>query len=1146
MLNLSNIRKEYRTGSFVQHALDGVSLNLRDSEFVAILGPSGSGKTTLLNIIGGLDRYDSGDLVINGISTRKYRDRDWDAYRNHTVGFVFQSYNLIPHQTILSNVELALTISGIPKEERRRRAAEALEKVGLGEQLHKKPNQLSGGQMQRVAIARALVNDPDILLADEPTGALDSDTSVQVMDLLREVARDRLVVMVTHNPELAERYATRIVNLRDGRIISDSNPLPDQHAGSEHRAFGRASMSFLTALGLSFNNLLTKKARTLLVAFAGSIGIIGIAMILSLSNGVNGYINGIEEETLSQYPFQIEKTNIDFSSMMPMAGNRSSEEAKRETGSAGNQSGKSGRVQEYQTVTQTFSRMNSNDLKSLKLYLDRDSATLKKYAKSVEYHYNITPRIYRKTGAKTYRQVNPDITFSSLGTDSLSSIGGFSGSDSFFVLPKDRALYSRQYTVKAGRWPRKYNEIVVVLSSGDRISDMTLYTLGLKNPEELEQAAKNFSAGKKVRFRTKLSRYDYRDLMHTRFKLVNNADLYRYNADYRTWTDMSRDTAFTSRLAAKGETLRIVGVVSPKKNSDITMLRTGLGFPTSLRSHIIADASASEVVRQQRAQPAKNVLTGKAFTSKENGADLKKLFHLDPQKLSQAFRFNPSALQSALAPGSLPDPASGQNPLKAGTLPGFSNKDMQKLLKQAGSGLTQENMETLFRDLAAGYGKSGGPGLDALSQGYSAYLRSEEVQQILREAMEKKLDQIAASGVSQDDVQSLVNDVMKGFSSYVEQNHLTDVTKAGEYVAQYLQTPAARQALTNGLKKILAKSRPAVSSDEIRQVTAAIAAGYGPYAEKHHLTTPETILGGFTKYLQSRDGQKRLTAGLSKMIDTKKISASLGSQLTKAIGQQMTGYMSRYASRLSSALAGSMKFDASAFAGAMKTNLSEEQLQSMLTSMMSPETASYEENLRSMGYADEDDPAEIVIYPKNFAAKTSITKLIDRYNDRVRAAGQKDRVIAYNDIVGTMMSSVTKIVNAISYVLIAFVSISLIVSSIMIGVITYISVLERRKEIGILRAIGASKRNVSSVFNAETFIIGALAGLMGVAITGLLLIPVNLIIGRVTSGASIHASLPPLAALVLILLSTGLTLLGGLIPARKASKSDPVTALRTE
>ena len=651
MLQIQHICKEYRTGNLVQKALDDVSLNLRDNEFVAILGPSGSGKTTLLNIIGGLDRYDSGDLIINGISTKKYKDRDWDSYRNHTIGFVFQSYNLIPHQTVLSNVELALTISGIGKEERRKRAIDALKKVGLGEQLHKRPSQMSGGQMQRVAIARALVNDPDILLADEPTGALDSDTSIQVMDLLKEVAKDRLVVMVTHNPELAEEYATRIVNLRDGKIRSDTDEyIVDEETlkEPEHKNMGKSSMSFLTALALSFNNLKTKKARTLLTSFAGSIGIIGIALILALSNGVNGYIQSIEEETLSEYPLQIQSTGFDITSMM--VGNTGTDDKSKDSSGKKNNDGQ---VKVMEMVTNMFSKMNTNDLKSLKKHLEKDNDALKSYTNAVEYDYDVDPQIYRED-SDGVRQVHPDKSFSSIG------IGADSGANSmmssmmstnvFYRMPKDTSLYEKQYDVKAGRWPKKYNECVLVLSQDGGMSDFLLYTLGLRDQMELDDMIKAFASEEEIKTPSSLGTYTYKDILNKKFKLVNQADYYEYDSQYKVWKDKSDNAEYMKKLVADGEDIKIVGIVQPAEGSKATALNMGIGYPYSLMTHVAEEAKNSEIVKQQKASPDINVFTGEKFgeDSGDNGLDMNSLFSVDEDALQKAFSMGDTDLAGSL------------------------------------------------------------------------------------------------------------------------------------------------------------------------------------------------------------------------------------------------------------------------------------------------------------------------------------------------------------------------------------------------------------------------------------------------------------------------------------------------------------------
>ena len=645
MLQIKNIRKEYKTGNLVQKALDGVSLNLRDSEFVAILGPSGSGKTTLLNIIGGLDRYDSGDLVINGISTKKYKERDWDSYRNHTIGFVFQSYNLIPHQTILSNVELALTISGISKAQRKQRAREALAKVGLGEQVHKKPSQLSGGQMQRVAIARALVNNPDIVLADEPTGALDSETSIQVMELLQEVAKDRLVVMVTHNPELAEQYATRIVNLRDGKIRSDTDPYQvDEKAlkEPEHKNMGKSSMSFLTALSLSFNNLRTKKARTLLTSFAGSIGIIGIALILAISTGVNDYIHSVEQDTLSEYPLQIQSTGFDLSSVMTGSGAGADR-----TGES------SGEVNVIQMISNMFSTMDANDLESLKKYLDSGDSGIDQYVNAVEYSYQTVPQIYREDG-DTVRQVNPDQSFSALGLGSSngsnSMMSSMMSTDVFFEMPESEKLYKDQYEVKAGRWPENYDECVVVLTSGGSISDFMLYTLGLRDALELDEMIQQFINEENVDTPDDIGSYTYEDILNVTFKVINSADCYQYDSEYQIWTDKTDNEEYMKNLIQNGEDLKVVGVVQPVEGAAASALSSGIGYTKDLSRHVAEAALNSEIVQQQLDNPDVDVFTNEAFGQESGQSELNmdSLFSIDEEALKEVFGFDESALTEGM------------------------------------------------------------------------------------------------------------------------------------------------------------------------------------------------------------------------------------------------------------------------------------------------------------------------------------------------------------------------------------------------------------------------------------------------------------------------------------------------------------------
>ena len=1146
MLQIQHICKEYRTGNLVQKALDDVSLNLRDNEFVAILGPSGSGKTTLLNIIGGLDRYDSGDLIINGISTKKYKDRDWDSYRNHTIGFVFQSYNLIPHQTVLSNVELALTISGIGKEERRKRAIDALKKVGLGEQLHKRPSQMSGGQMQRVAIARALVNDPDILLADEPTGALDSDTSIQVMDLLKEVAKDRLVVMVTHNPELAEEYATRIVNLRDGKIRSDTDEyIVDEQTlkEPEHKNMGKSSMSFLTALALSFNNLKTKKARTLLTSFAGSIGIIGIALILALSNGVNGYIQSIEEETLSEYPLQIQSTGFDITSMM--VGNTGTDDKSKDSSGKKN---KDGQVKVMEMVTNMFSKMNTNDLKSLKKHLEKDNDALKSYTNAVEYDYDVDPQIYRED-SDGVRQVHPDKSFSSIG------IGADSGANSmmssmmstnvFYRMPKNTSLYEKQYDVKAGRWPKKYNECVLVLSQDGGMSDFLLYTLGLRDQMELDDMIKAFASEEEIKTPSSLGTYTYKDILNKKFKLVNQADYYEYDSQYKVWKDKSDNAEYMKKLVADGEDIKIVGIVQPAEGSKATALNMGIGYPYSLMTHVAEEAKNSEIVKQQKASPDINVFTGEKFgeDSGDNDLDMNSLFSVDEDALQKAFGMGDTDLAGSL--GNSLDFSKAVN-----------LQDAFKLDVKVKPGGMQKMAVSLMEGYQV-YAKTH-PEADYshLGDNFSEYLKTDGAKQIMKKYFSKILKESGKVTITEEKVQKLLTDIMQGFEKYVKDQGIGDISadQYGTYFRQYLQTAEAKQIITDWVNDLYKDVDIEISEADLQAMAQELAAGYLSYAQEKGYADVTKIGENFAAYLGTADGKQRLSNGLSETLDMKSLESQLSSGMNAYMKQAMGAYAKSFGNafetqigqNLQSVMTDAMKIDTDAFAKAFQFNMTEDDLTELMMSMSGTSSATYDSNLQKLGYADFAKPSEIDIYPKDFESKEQVVDYLDRYNKKMEKAGKDEQVISYTDVVGTLMSSVTDIVNTISYVLIAFVAISLVVSSIMIGVITYISVLERKKEIGILRAIGASKRNVSQVFNAETFIIGLCAGLIGIGLTLLLLLPGNMIIHAVADNSNVNAVLPVIPALVLIALSVVLTLLGGLIPSKKASKSDPVTALRTE
>lgn len=1254
MLQIKDIHKEYRTGNLVQRALDGVSLSLRDNEFVAILGPSGSGKTTLLNIIGGLDRYDSGDLIINGISTKKYKDRDWDSYRNHTIGFVFQSYNLIPHQTVLANVELALTISGVSKSERRRRAKEALEKVGLGAQIHKKPSQMSGGQMQRVAIARALVNDPEILLADEPTGALDSDTSVQVMDLLQGVAKERLVVMVTHNPELAQLYATRIVTVKDGRILSDTDPFvidSESMAPPVHKNMGKSSMSFFTALSLSFQNLKTKKARTLLTSFAGSIGIIGIALILSISNGVDKYITNMEEETLSEYPLQIQSTGVDLTSMM--------------MGAATAQSGKKdGEVGVAQMVTNMFSKMNSNDLESLKVYLDSNESSISQYANSVEYTYSVSPQIFLENG-KNIRQVNPDKSFSAMGLGSGSSnsiMSSTMSTDVFHEMPEDADLYKDQYDVKAGRWPENYKECVLVLTSQGDISDFLQYTLGLRDGKELDDMVQKFMAEEAVETPENEGPYTYDEILGKKFKLVNSTDYYEYDEEYKVWKDKSDNSSYMRKLVKNGEDLTIVGIVQPVEGATASMLTAGICYTPELTKHVIEKAASSEIVKQQLADEKINVFTGEEFGKEDNENskfDMESLFSINADALQEAFQVDLSGFNmdlsslSGLSSGlnvempDMPDMSAlaGNINLDESSMPDLSKliklddldldlshmidpeeilknlpadqvPDMSQALKSVKFDFTEEKVTALLKEVLTGYQESikdkPEADMDKMQAALKQYLTSKEMNERLCKDLQELVKNNVNVDMSSEKLIAVAVGLMNQYQEYAKANGITQTDVAS--ILAFLSQGEIQQQIKEEAENLVKNSVTVnITTKQIRDLLMQdVVAAYPEYARNNSLPDPANLGTYFLEYMQTEDGQNRLMNGLMTLVDTSEVQTQFSQametymksmmtsftdaiakgieskfteimeqvekQLTKGIqtameqmignissGMQeamqsvMTSVSSSLTSAMSQAMSGlgglgsgmgnmedALSINPEAFAKAIQMNMNEDDLSELMMSLLSSENSSYDGNLKKLGYADLNVPGGINIYPKDFESKSEIVGILDQYNADMEAAGEDEKVITYTDLVGTLMSSVTDIVNIISYVLVAFVAISLVVSSIMIGVITYISVLERKKEIGILRAIGASRHNVSQVFNAETFIIGFCAGAMGIGITLLLLIPANSIIRSLADGVNVKAALPPVAAVVLIGLSVVLTLLGGLIPSRKAAKSDPVTALRTD
>ena len=1083
MLDLRVICKRYVTQSFTQVALDSVSLSFRDNEFVAILGPSGSGKTTMLNVIGGLDHFDSGDLLIDGISTKDFNDRDWDAYRNNRIGFVFQSYNLIPHQSILENVELALTLTGVGHAERRQRARKALEAVGLGEHVDKRPSQLSGGQMQRVAIARALINDPEIVLADEPTGALDSTTSVQVMDLLKDVARDRLVIMVTHNPELAYKYATRIVNLADGKVTDDSDPFDAAEAARrEAKPTRKTSMSFVTALGLSARNLMTKKGRTAMTAFAGSIGIIGIAAILALSNGVNDYIKKVEEDTLSSYPLTISKQDYDLSSMMGGHGATDDEVSEGEDSSdaTGGKDKGTDKIPVVTAVKDMFASVKSNDMTSFKAWLDAGGDGINKEVNAIQYGYGVTPVVYRagKGDEKPVRLVPNAMTeamsggASSAATVSMDSMG----TSVFNEMIDDQSLLDSQYDVVAGHWPTSANEAVMVLSSRGTVGDYTLYSIGALDIDELNDLVNSaMTADGKVETPKAGTDFTYDDALSTTFKVLSPSDAYRKNEETGMWTDMSGDADFMETKVADGIDVRIVGVVRPNETANASALTPGIAYTHALTCQLMERAANSQIVQEQLAHPETDVFTGKSFDELQGeakqGVDLGSMFSVDEAALKSAFSFDASALSGA----------AGGIDLSGIDLSGL-NIDLSGVGKDID-----------FSDIMA---KAPAPDFSGIFDGLE--FTPEQMQQ----------------------VGTLANQLFEGFLQSdqfraLSPEDLKDASKLAAAFSAYLENDDAAQQILAQLK--------ALGGDALA----------------------ERLQQAMTDYVQ-----KQLAPYLQQAMDQvmKAISEQIASTVSSQLKAGAAGLMDQMATQMSSSfanLASAMHVDASAFARAIHFNMDAEDLSSLMMSYAKASKLTYDNNLTTLGYADEADPISVKIFPRDFEAKERVLDHIDAYNKQVKAAGHDEQAISYTDYMGIIMGSVTDIVNTISLVLIAFVSISLVVSSIMIGIITYISVLERKKEIGILRAIGASKRNVANVFNAETFIEGLIAGVFAVVVVAAVSFPVNAWALAAKQVPNLM-SLPVQDALVLIVISVLLTVVAGLLPARSASKKDPVEALRSE
>ena len=1053
MLELKNITKKYNTGEFEQLALDNVSINFRKCEFAAILGPSGSGKTTLLNIIGGLDHYTSGDLVVNEISTKKFNDRDWDTYRNNRVGFVFQSYNLITHQTILKNVELALTLSGVSKKERRTRAKEALKNVGLEKHIHKKPNQLSGGQMQRVAIARALVNNPEIILADEPTGALDSETSIQIMDVLKNISKKRLVIMVTHNPDLAEEYANRIISIKDGKITKDTNSYDGKidTTNKKLEKINKTKMSFLTALSLSFNNLMTKKGRTILVAFAGSIGIIGIALILAVSTGFQNYVDSIQEDTLTSYPLSIMQESTDITGALLSMRNSS------------NETKKGNKVKEQQYITTMLSSISTNDLKSFKKYVEKNYNKIDKDLTSIKYSYSVDPLIYTIDSTNKLSKLNPSNLFKSMYGDS-NLMGSYSSFASIFSqMIDDEETLKEQYDVLAGTWPKNYNEMIIVLSEPNGISDLLVYSLGLRDNDELNDMVTKIMSGEKVDVNNTPLELTYDDLLNVDLRLIEAADTYKYNIKYDVYEDMSDDEEYMNKLYKNATKLKIVGIVTAKKGSSSSALSPGVAYKKELIDHIINYADSTTIVKKQLNNSKLDVFSGKNFDEKKNNFDFEfnDLVSVDKKKLESAFDIKID--QAALTKQTQGYMEEISNAITADTTP--AREAFVNNLNTITDGLFGSITETISLNEAESY--------------IDNYMNSAEVESILK-------------------------------------------TIENDYVIPSASLKTAYSGLLKGLLPIYISTYASIDPTLTTDMTNPVAK-----IDQNILATIKNQYFNNAAIIKTEDTMARVMteAKMKKVILTK-------------VGELTT--------KLMSSIANAFNVDQNKITSAFKLNFTEDELARVVTAMMSKTVTTQDSNLLALGYQDREKPTYISFYFSSFEGKEHFLKFIDNYNKKVKNKGEEDKEIRYSDTTGILMDSVKTIVNAVSYVLIAFVSISLVVSSIMIGIITYISVYERTKEIGILRAIGASKRNISSIFNAETFIIGLLSGIFGMTITYILIPIINTILHKYTGNIPLNAALSISNAIKLIILSIVLTLIGGLIPARAASKKDPVEALRTD
>ena len=1052
MLEIKNITKVYETDGFRQKALDNVSVNFRKCEFASILGPSGSGKTTFLNIIGGLDHYTDGDLIINEISTKKYKDSDWDSYRNHRIGFVFQSYNLIGHQSVLRNVQLALTLSGISKKESIDRAKKALKDVGLEEHMYKRPNQLSGGQMQRVAIARALVNNPEILLADEPTGALDSHTSVQIMNILKEIAKDKLVIMVTHNPELAKEYSNRIITLKDGKITSDTNPYDGKVNTKEESLLAKkktkkTKMSFLTALSLSFNNLMTKKGRTVLVAFAGSIGIIGISLILALSNGFQAYIDKIQEDTLTSYPLSIMQESTDITGALLSMTAKSGEDRD------------DGKIIEQQQITSMLKNVSTNDLKSFKDYLDSNYSKVKNDLAAIKNTYSVSPLIYTIDSTKKLAKLNPSDFINSFYGNGL--MKGLSNYTSIFTQMVDNTdMLNESFDVVKGHWPQNYDELVIVLQEKNAIPDLLVYTLGFRDTNELKDIINKIMTGGTVKMKdSEPMEFTYDDLMNVEMRMIMPTDLYKYNSKYDLYEDMSEDEEYLNDLYSKATKLKIVGIVAPKEGVTTMALTPGVIYREDLVDYIIDYSKKTEIVKKQLYNKNVDVISGNKFDTENNGLDLdfKDLVDVDENKIQEAFNI--------------------------------------KIDKNALEKQTKDYMNDISKSITA----NTEPAYNAFKNGLDKIISNLEFSETIEYS---KIDSIIDKAIKK------------------ESSTITNLEK--KYVVPKKNYEMAYSGLVKGLLSTYIGEYIKIDSSLTIDPTNPIAT--------FNETMYDTIK---TAYLESTPIVGTLNTMAKAMTEAK-----MNKDILTKVGE-LTG-------NLSNSFANAFDVNLEKIADAFKLKMSEEQITRIISSMISDTEVNATTNLITLGYQDKEEPTYMSFFFNSFDGKEHFLKFIDEYNEMQEKNGNDDKVINYTDATGILMDSVKTIVNAVSYVLIGFVSISLVVSSIMIGIITYISVFERTKEIGILRAIGASKRNISSIFNAETFIVGFLSGLFGIGISYIFIPIINAVIHHYTGNIPLSAVLYINNALLLVGLSIILTLIGGLIPSRSASKKDPVEALRSE